>query len=120
MLGALRALVDERRQPQAQAPDLPAVPKELLETVTYVVGHQAAIIDYEADQELGEHVGSGAIEKTGDLAVNRRFKGHRGMRWWRKNADGILALRIVRLNDDWDAYWLKRRQQARSRIPTAA
>jgi hypothetical protein len=112
VLGELRALVDAKRESGKGQGDELKVPKELLETVTYVGRHRGAIIDYEAAKAQGEHLGSGAIEKAGDLAVNRRFKGHRGMRWWRKNADGILALRVIHLNGDWDSYWQNRRSHA--------
>jgi len=95
---------------------VPAVPQELFATIRYVEGHRDAIVDYEAEMAAGEHVGSGAVEKAGDLVVNRRFKGRRGMRWWRRSADGILALRILHLNGDWDAYWHRRCQPQ----PTAA
>jgi len=86
------------------------VPKELAATITYVAEHRQAIVDYEAEKAAGEHVGSGAVEKAGDVVVNRRFKGRRGMRWGRNNADGILALRTLHLNGDWDAHWQKRRK----------
>ncbi len=105
VLVVLRDLAQQR----GSASDGAEVPKELSATITYVDGHRHAIVNYEADKAVGEHVGSGAVEKAGDIAVNRRFKGRRGMRWWRKNADGILALRILHLNGDWDTYWHKRR-----------
>lgn len=108
VLTVLRGLAAQ----QASAGDRAEVPKELSATITYVAGHRQAIVDYEAEQAAGEHVGSGAVEKAGDVVVNRRFKGRRGMRWWRANADGILALRILHLNRDWDAYWQKRRNRA--------
>jgi hypothetical protein len=122
VLARLRALAEQ--QPtvgvgeggESAVPGVPAVPKELSATITYVEGHRHAIIDYQAEQAAGEHVGSGAVEKAGDVVVNRRLKGRRGMRWWRQNADGILALRILHLNRDWDAYWRRRREPQ----PTAA
>lgn len=105
VLTVLRELAAEKESAGYGA----GIPNELAATITYIDRHQHAIINYEAEKAAGEHVGSGAVEKAGDLAVNRRFKGHRGMRWWRQNADGILALRILHLNHDWDAYWLQRR-----------
>jgi len=107
VLVRLRELVDNQRS----VGDVAEVPKELSATIRYVEGHRHAIVDYEAEKAAGEHVGSGAVEKAGDLAVNRRLKGHRGMRWWRKNADAILALRILHLNGDWDAHWQNRRNR---------
>ena len=108
VLTVLRGLAAQ----QTSAGDGAAMPQKLSATITYVAGHRQAIVDDEAEQAAGEHVGSGAVEKAGDIVVNRRFKGRRGMRWWRANADGILALRILHLNRDWDAYWQKRRNCA--------
>jgi len=119
VLARLRALAEQ--QPTVGVGEggewaVPAVPQELFATIRYVEGHRDAIVDYKAEMAAGEHVGSGAVEKAGDLVVNRRFKGRRGMRWWRRSADGILALRILHLNGDWHAYWHRRCQPQ----PTAA
>jgi hypothetical protein len=51
----------------------------------------------------GEVMGSGAIEKGVDLVLNRRFKGRRGMRWWRANAKAIVTLRTQILNHQAEA-----------------
>ena len=40
--------------------------------------------------------------------VNRRCKGRRGMKWWRDQADAVVALRVAELNGEWT-----------QRIPTA-
>ncbi len=112
VLARLRALAEQQSRVgvgEGGESAVPAVPQELLATIRYIEGHRDAIVDYQAEMAAGEHVGSGAVEKAGDLVVNRRFKGRRGMRWCRTNADGILALRILHLNGDWDAYWQRRR-----------
>jgi len=51
-------------------------------------------------------LGSGAIEKTVDILVARRFKG-RGMSWYETNAAKLLRLRLLKLNGEWDNYWNK-------------
>ncbi|MFQ5868184.1 MAG: UPF0236 family transposase-like protein [bacterium] len=48
--------------------------------------------------------GSGAVEKAIDLIVSRRFK-LRGMSWLRPGAAGMLALRLLRFNGEWDKHW---------------
>lgn len=88
-----------------------ATPKALTATITYIEPQRQAIVHYEAEQAVGEHVGSGAVEKAGDLVVNRRFKGRRGMRWRRGSAEGILAPRILHLNRDGNACCQKRRNR---------
>lgn len=56
--------------------------------------------------EQGIHVGSGPIEKTADLIINRRCE-LRGMTWYPDTADGICNLRAIRFNhpDRWQAFW---------------
>jgi hypothetical protein len=51
--------------------------------------------------------GSGAVEKAVDLIVSRRFKG-RGMSWLRPGALGMLKLRMLRFNGDWERHWAGR------------
>ena len=53
----------------------------------------------------GYPVGSGSVEKAVDIVINRRVRCRRGMRWWRDNADSVVALRTLMLNDDWDILW---------------
>ena len=69
---------------------------------TYLCTHAIRIPNYAARREAGETIGSGAGEKEVDIVVNRRLKGRRGMRWWRVRADGVVALRLARLNDEWE------------------
>jgi hypothetical protein len=66
------------------------------------LGEQAARIpDYAARRAAGLPVGSGGAEKGVDVVVNRRLKGRRGMKWGRSRAEGVLALRVAELNDEW-------------------
>jgi hypothetical protein len=60
------------------------------------------IPNYAARRAAGERSGSGAIEKGVDLVANRRLKGKRGMRWWRERVEGVTALRVALLNDEWE------------------
>lgn len=53
---------------------------------------------------------SGPVEKTVDIAVARRFK-KRGMSWFRRNANPLLKLRLLKLNGEWDTYWEQRRKE---------
>ena len=54
--------------------------------------------------------GSGPVEKTVDITVARRFK-KRGMSWYKKGANPLLKLRLLKLNGEWDAYWQERRKE---------
>ncbi|MBU4293706.1 MAG: UPF0236 family protein [Actinobacteria bacterium] len=59
-------------------------------------------------------LGSGAVEKTVDILVARRFK-LRGMSWYEKNAAKMLRLRLLKINGEWDNYWNKRFEDNLSR-----
>ena len=69
----------------------------------YLANQREWIVDAEMLLAQGEIVGSGAIEKGVDLVLNRRFKGRRGMRWWRANANAIVTLRTQILNHQAEA-----------------
>jgi len=86
--------------------------ERLKEFVGYVENNAPWIGDYERLQADGYPVGSGPTEKGVDIVINRRMKGRRGMRWRRQNADGIVALRVLHLNGDWDNHW-----QSQSSLP---
>lgn len=60
------------------------------------------IVDYAARRAAGRTIGSGVVEKGADVVVNRRLQGKRGMRWRRDRADAVVALRLARLNDEWE------------------
>jgi hypothetical protein len=52
----------------------------------------------------GLPIGSGEIESAHRYVAQKRLKLHGA--WWRvENAEYMLALRINRLNGDWEAYW---------------
>ena len=78
----------------------------LKEFMRYVENNAQWIVDYERLQAEGYPVGSGPTEKGVDIVINRRMKGRRGMRWRRRNADGIVSLRVLLLNGDWNVHWL--------------
>lgn len=48
--------------------------------------------------------GSGAVEKAVDIIVSRRFK-LRGMSWLRPGAAGMLKLKLLKYNAEWDEHW---------------
>lgn len=55
--------------------------------------------------------GSGSVEKAVDVIVSRRFK-CRGMSWLKPGAAGMLKLRLLRYNDDWETHWGSRFAEA--------
>ena len=80
-------------------------PKELqaIQEEIEALGRQRGRIpNYAARQAAGKTIGSGSGEKGVDMVVNRRLKGRRGMRWWRRHADAVVALRLATLNREWE------------------
>lgn len=69
----------------------------------YLREQRGRIPDYAARRAAGKVIGSGVVEKGADVVVNRRLKGRRGMRWWRERAEGVIALRLALLNDEWES-----------------
>ncbi len=108
-----RASWTARLEPCLEVGDVPgalAVLAELTQaSAAPEVGQFAAFLatqapripDYAARRALGLPIGSGGVEKGVDVVVNRRFKGKRGMKWGRARAEGVLALRVAELNDEW-------------------
>jgi hypothetical protein len=59
---------------------------------------------YKEAREKGISIGAGSVDKAGDILICRRMK-LRGMRWSRKGADAVLAIRILVCNGEWDEFW---------------
>lgn len=73
----------------------------LEEFADYLTALAPRIPNYAARRAAGERIGSGGVEKGVDMVANRRLKGKRGMRWWRERVEGVTALRVALLNNDW-------------------
>jgi hypothetical protein len=56
---------------------------------------------YDEARAQGISIGSGSVEKAGDVLICRRMK-LRGMRWSREGADAVLSIRILIYNREWD------------------
>lgn len=80
---------------------------KLDELIGYLVARQAYIPHYRARRRERRYIGSGHVEKTNDLLVAQRQKGH-GMHWSLQTSDALAALRTLMLNGGWDRYWRDR------------
>jgi hypothetical protein len=78
------------------------VPPALEDAIRYLETQQDWLGNYEQWQEQGYPVGSGLVERAVALVINLRMK-KRGMRWKRANATAVVALRVQRINADWEA-----------------
>ena len=70
-------------------------------------------LNYRQALAQGLPIGSGGIESAHRCIAQQRLK--RSGAWWRvEHAEAMLALRIIRINGDWDAYWTALAQQSRA------
>ncbi len=77
--------------------------KTLEDTISYLHSQWEAgwLGSYAQWKEAGYPMGSGMVEREVELIINRRMK-RQGGRWCRANADSLVALRVLVLNDQWD------------------
>lgn len=61
-------------------------------------------LDYKNAIENGLPIGSGEVESSHRYVIQERLK-LSGAWWKEKNADSMLALRVMRANGNWDSYW---------------
>lgn len=60
--------------------------------------------DYKGALKADLPIGSGEVESGHRYVIQDRLK--RPGAWWKKeNANSMLALRVLKANDGWDAYW---------------
>jgi hypothetical protein len=61
-------------------------------------------LDYKTAIENGLPIGSGEVESAHRYVIQERLK-LSGAWWEASNADSMLALRVMRANNQWDEYW---------------
>lgn len=66
-------------------------------------------LDYRGALEAGLPIGSGEVESGHRSVIQERLK-ISGAWWCEENAAKMLALRVVRANEEWESYWSSRRQ----------
>lgn len=94
----LQALVDH-----CEAPDVDDE-KAPVRCCHRYLSERKAHLDYREALANGLPIGSGEIESAHRSVAQQRLK--RPGAWWRiEHAEAMLALRIVRINGGWDAYW---------------
>jgi len=76
----------------------------------YLTNHEQ-YFDYPTAIEKGLPIGSGEVEGGHRWIIQKRLK-LSGAWWKEENAEKMLALRVVRANNDWQSYWDEVRQAA--------
>jgi hypothetical protein len=105
VLGALRAHQAEHPAPTAE-PDLDPV-----QACRQYLENRLNCFDYAAALKADLPIGSGEVESGHRSVIQARLK-LSGAWWQEETADNMLALRSLRANDEWDAYWSAARQAA--------
>ena len=88
--------------------------KQLNKVANYIEKNEA-FIQYATYLESGWPIASGVIEGACRHFVKDRLE-MSGMRWSYDGAEGLLHLRAVALNGDWDTYHLYRKQCRQQRL----
>ena len=83
-------------------------------TVGYYRRHQPYMRDDESLAQ-GWPIGTGVVEGACRHLVNDRVQPS-GMRWTKDGAQGVLDLRVVRINGHWEAYGQCHRHQQHQRL----
>jgi len=76
----------------------------------YLSNHEQ-YFDYKTALEKGLPMGSGEVEGGHRWIIQKRLK-LSGAWWKEENAEKMLALRVMRANDEWQSYWNEVRQAA--------
>lgn len=97
--GALVVAEEHRAQAKHRGP--------LDQWIHYLDARRAIIPCYRERHQHRQYIGSGHAEKANDLLVARRQK-NQGMHWSEETSAALMRLRTLRLNQEWDRYWLHR------------
>jgi len=84
-------------------PSTEPLPPPVLEAIRYLF-HQRKRMRYAHFRQLGLPIGSGTVESACKVVVQARLK-QAGMRWSRKGAQAMLALRCALLSGRWHQTW---------------
>lgn len=76
----------------------------------YIANHEE-YFDYKGAIEKGLPIGSGEVEGGHRWVIYKRLK-ISGAWWGEENAEKMLALRVVRANEEWESYWKEAGQAA--------
>jgi hypothetical protein len=91
----------------SEAPD----PDRAIATCIRYMNNRLEYLDYKAVLEAGLPIGSGEVESGHGWVFQDRLK--LSGAWWKPdNLQKMMALRLVRANNDWQSYWEARRQAA--------
>jgi len=91
---------------QTHRPEAKNIAK-LDELIGYLQDRALYIPNYRKRRRERRYIGSGHVEKTNDLLVAKRQKGH-GMHWSLETSEALATLQTLMLNGGWERYWRDR------------
>ncbi len=95
VLKALRPFVEADTVPDKTAP---------VRCASRYISNRLEQLDYKGAIAADLPIGSGEIESAHRYVIQQRLK--RSGSWWSvKQAEAMLALRVLRTNQDWHSYW---------------
>ena len=78
--------------------------KEAIRKCHQYLSKRINYLDYKGALEKGLPIGSGEIESAHRYVIQKRLK--LSGAWWKAdNLNSMLALRVLRINGEWDEYW---------------
>lgn len=114
VIGSLRQSKTKRRLSRAK--------RRALEKAIGYMDRNRGYMLYDAFLALGYPIGTGVVEGACRNLVRDRME-LVGMHWSCEGAEAVLALRAVKINDDWEAFWkyrvAKERERRYEHVPAA-
>jgi hypothetical protein len=77
--------------------------RERLDQVKNYLGKRVGKMNYKKLRELDLEISSGAVEGAVNYVIAKRFDCG-GMRWIKERAEGLLHLRCIEINGDWENF----------------
>jgi hypothetical protein len=114
LAGQVGTVITELEQ-EATAENWSETQRKAIERTLGYYERNQAYMRYEEYLAQGWPIGTGVVEGACGHLVKDRME-QAGMRWTKEGAQAMLDLRAVRINGDWDAYWLFHRQQQHQRL----
>jgi hypothetical protein len=115
ILAGRASVVIQTLESGAQDPALSASQCQALHTTIGYYRRNLPYMRYDAYLAQGWPIGTGVVEGACGHLVKDRME-QSAMRWTEAGAQAVLALRAVRINDDWDAYQEFRRHCQHQRL----
>jgi hypothetical protein len=105
-------VLDALRKHQAESPAATGEPDlDPVQACRQYLENRLSQFDYAGALQAGLPIGSGEVESGHRSVIQARLK--LSGAWWRQEtAESMLALRTMRANDEWNAYWSEARQAA--------